>query len=42
MDALEKDPVQGLRKYTADNLLDLMADLVKELESNSEAGESNN
>ena len=40
VDALEKDSVEGLKKYTADNLLDflsrqtdkdLMADLVKEL-----------
>ena len=43
VDALEKDAVDGLKEYTADNLLgfltrqgdkDLMADLVKELRIN--------
>ena len=45
VDALEKDVVDGLREYTADNLLDfltrqvdkdLMADLVNELNSKAE------
>ena len=46
VDALEKDSVDGLREYTADNLLDflsrqtdkeLMVDLVKELRSKASA-----
>lgn len=45
VDALENDSVDGLKEYTADNLLnfltrqtdkDLMGDLVKGLESNSD------
>lgn len=47
VDALEKDSVEGLKKYTADNLLDflsrqtdkdLMADLVKELGGKVDTG----
>lgn len=46
VDALERDSVDGLKEYTADNLLDflsrqtdkeLMADLVKELRSEASA-----
>lgn len=47
VDTLEKDSVEGLKKYTADNLLDflsrqtdkdLMADLVKELGGKVDTG----
>mgnify|MGYP003414809785 FL=1 len=47
VDVLEKDSVEGLKKYTADNLLDflsrqtdkdLMADLVKELGGKVDTG----
>lgn len=47
VDALEKNSVEGLKKYTADNLLDflsrqtdkdLMADLVKELGGKVDTG----